>query len=121
MQITSPKISLHVPCINLEIFAFKKIAYDCCSLQGNVPVEVKPYFFGASLVVLHKKSGGVRPIAVGCTLHRLVVKMASRKVKDKMALLLSPKQLGYRVHGGAEAAVHAARYVCLVWLLSMQL
>ena len=35
-------------------------------LEGNVPEAVRPIFFGASLVALQKKSGGVRPIAVGC-------------------------------------------------------
>ena len=84
---------------------------DFCTLllQGNAPVEVRPFLFGASLVALRKKSGGVRPIAVGCTLRRLAAKVASRMVRDNMASLLSPKQLGCGVRGGAEAAVHAAR------------
>ena len=30
-------------------------------------------------------------------------------VRDEMAQLLSPRQLGYGVRGGGEAAVHAAR------------
>ena len=53
--------------------------------------------------------GGVRPIAVGCTLRRLVAKIAGQLVVDEMAELLSPRQLGYGVRGGAEAAVHACR------------
>lgn len=36
-------------------------------LQRKVPREVCPFFFGASLLAL-EKDGGVRPIAVGCTL-----------------------------------------------------
>ena len=60
-------------------------------------------------MALCNKSGGVRPIAVGCTLCCLVVKVASRKVKDKMALLLSFKALGYGLCGGEDAVVHAAR------------
>ena len=78
-------------------------------LRGDVPDEVRPLFFGASLVALRKKTAGVRPIAVGCTLRRLVAKVASRMVRDEMEPLLSPKQLGYGVKGGAEAAVHAMR------------
>ena len=70
---------------------------------------VRPFFFGASLVALKKKSGGVRPITVGFTLHRLVAKIAGRMVVDDMAELLSPRQLGYGMRGGAEAAVHATR------------
>ena len=43
---------------------------DFCSLVlcGDVPGMVRPLFFGASLVALKKGTGGVRPIAVGCTL-----------------------------------------------------
>ena len=70
---------------------------DFCSLvlRGDVPRAVRPFFFGASLVALRKKTGGVRPIAVGCTLRRLVAKIAGRKVLDEMTNLLAPHQLGY--------------------------
>ena len=67
------------------------------------------FFFGANLIALQKKDGGVRPIAVGCTLRRLVAKVAGGKVMDAMGSLLAPRQLGYGVKGGAEATVHAAR------------
>ena len=43
-----------------------------------MPAQVRPLFFGASLVALEKKTGGVRPIAVGCSLRRLVAKIAGR-------------------------------------------
>ena len=82
---------------------------------------MRPFFFGASLVALRKKAGGVRPIAVGCTLRRLVAKVASGMVRDLMAHLLSPRQLGYGVRGGAEAAVHATRVFCRRWFLGMRL
>ena len=50
--------------------------------------------------------GGGCPIADRCTLHRLVAKIAGQMVD--MGALLSPRQLGYGVKGGAVAAVHAA-------------
>ena len=78
-------------------------------LQGKTPTSIRPFFFGASLTALTKKEGGIRPIAVGCTLRRLAAKVAGFRVRDKMAALLAPRQLGYGVRGGAEAAVHAAR------------
>ena len=84
-------------------------AFCSLVLGGGVPEAVRPFFFGASLVALEKKSGGVRPIAVGCTLRRLVGKLAGNMVMEDMARLLSPRQLGYGIRGGAEAAVHAAR------------
>ena len=51
----------------------------------------------------------MRSIAEGCTLRRLVAKIASRKVSREMSELLAHRQLGFGVRGGAEAAVHAAR------------
>ena len=43
---------------------------------------ILPLFFGASLTALNKKEGGVRPISAGCTLRRLVAKIASMAVMD---------------------------------------
>ena len=78
-------------------------------LKGEVPPSIRPFFFGASLTALRKKDGGVRPIAVGCTLRRLAAKIVSDKMRDDMSNLLAPRQLGFGVKRGAEAAVHAAR------------
>ena len=60
-------------------------------------------------MALSKKSGGVRPIAVGCTLRRLLAKVACNLVAADMANLMAPRQLGYGVRSGSEAAVHSAR------------
>ena len=78
-------------------------------IEGRTPPSIRPFFFGANLTALQKKDGGVRPIAVGCILRRLIAKLAGRKVMEEMGELLSLRQLGYGVRGGAEAAVHAAR------------
>ena len=80
-------------------------------LQGMTPPSIRPFFFGARLTALNKKRGGIRPIAVGCTLRQLAAKVAVFRVRDEMLALLAPCQLGYEVKGGggAEAAVHAAR------------
>jgi hypothetical protein len=78
-------------------------------LEGKTPDPVQSYFFGGSLTALNKKDGGLRPIAVGCTLRRLVTKCACLYVRDSMADLLPPHQLGFGAPQGAECAVHAAR------------
>ena len=77
-------------------------------LNGKTPAFIRPFFFGATLIALEKKGGGVRPIAVGGSLRRLIAKVAGMKVMNEMGGLLAPVQLGYGVHRGAEAAVHAA-------------
>ena len=76
--------------------------------RGQDLTHHTPIFFGATLLAL-EKDGGVRPIAVGCILRRLVAKCAGNRIMQAMAELLRPKQLGYGIPRGAEAAVHAAR------------
>ena len=84
-------------------------AFCSLVLEGKTPSSVHPFFFGANLVALKKKGGGVRPIAVGCTLRRLVAKVAGNKVVRDMSTLLAPHQLGYGISRGAEAALHTTR------------
>jgi Reverse transcriptase (RNA-dependent DNA polymerase) len=78
-------------------------------LAGKIPTSIRPIFCGASLCALNKKDGGIRPIAVGCTLRRLVAKIAAKSVQPKMAAKMAPTQLGFGVKQGTEAAAHAAR------------
>ena len=58
-------------------------------LEGKVPVELRPYFFGAKLIALKKPDGGFRPIAIGNTFRRLSAKCAgchvfeSRQARSK--------------------------------------
>ena len=73
-------------------------------IRGKTPPSIRPYFFAANLIALEKTEGGVRPIAVGCTLRRLAAKVMSGKVVEDMASLLAPRQLGYGIKRGAEAA-----------------
>ena len=40
-------------------------------LEGKVPFELRPYFFGAKTIALKNPDGGLRPIAVGNTFRRL--------------------------------------------------
>ena len=76
-------------------------------LEGQAPELIRP-FFGATLVALNKKDGGVRPIAVVCTIRRLAAKCIGNHVMEEMGTILAPHQLGYGTRNGDEAAVHAA-------------
>ena len=76
---------------------------------GEVPATVAPYLSGERLHAANKKDGGIRPIAVGNILRRLVSKCISYDLSDRAATLLSPHQLGVGVRGGCEAIVHAVR------------
>lgn len=78
-------------------------------LEEKLPSQIRPIFFGASLCALNKKDGGVRPIAVGCTLRRLMAKLICFKVRDRLGNYLRPFQLGFSTKCGIEIAAHAAR------------
>ena len=80
---------------------------------GGVPDHVSPFLCGARLHAGLKKSGGIRPIAVGNILRRLTAKCCSRGVAIKAADLLSPLQLGVGVKGGLEAIIHTVKQALL--------
>ena len=78
-------------------------------LDGLCHDDFRHIFFGGRLIALNKKSGGVRPIAIGCTWRRLAAKCANAFACNKLVSLFSPRQVGVAVKGGCEAAVHATR------------
>ena len=75
--------------------------------RGEAPTSIAPYLCGAILLALKKKDGGIRPIAVGEILRRLVAKCLCRLSSQKAASLLVPLQVGVGVPGGCEAVSHA--------------
>ena len=82
-----------------------------CLLQRNIHPQVglSPVLFGGNLIALEKKSGGIRPIAVGYTLRRIATKCANSYATNQLAGYFSLIQLGVGTPGGSEAAVHATR------------
>ena len=79
-------------------------------LAGLCPKEATPFFFGGRLLAMNKKSGGGHPtIAVNVTLQCLASKCANTYGAALMAPLFGPRQLGVRIRGGCEAAIHSAR------------
>ena len=79
------------------------------ALEGRTPTLVQQVFFGANLIALRKKEGGVRPIAIGQTLRRLVAKCAGFRVVGAISTTLALQQLGHGIPLGSEAAARAAR------------
>ena len=77
--------------------------------KGEAPAVVAPYLGGARLHALPKKNGGVRPIAVGETIRRLVGKVLCHATRDDSNQYFWPLQVGVGVKLGGEAAVHTAR------------
>ena len=75
--------------------------------SGDVPAIIVPHLCGASLTALKKKSGGLRPIAVGEVLCRLTSKCILLSVSLEAVRVLSPLQVGVGVLVGCEAIVHS--------------
>ena len=70
--------------------------------------NVIPVLFGRNLTALMKKSGGIRPIALGYTWCRIAAKCVNVFAISSVGDCFAPTQLGIRISGGCEAAVHAA-------------
>ena len=79
--------------------------------SGSVPFPVIPHLCGASLTALRKKSGGLRPIAVGEVLRRLVSKCLLRVSILTAIRLLSPLQVGVGIPNRCEATVRAVNAI----------
>ena len=77
--------------------------------QGSAPAELAPHLAGAKLFAATKKDGGVRPIAVGEALRRLVAKVLCESSKQAARSYLWPLQVGCGSPLGAEIATHTLR------------
>ena len=78
-------------------------------LEGKVPVGLRPFFFGAKLIGLRKKDGGIRPIAVGNTLRRICSKCVSSFATDQRRIDFHGTQFGCGTSRGAEITAHVFR------------
>ena len=74
---------------------------------GSAPCSICPHLCGATLLASRKKNGGLRPIAVGEVLRRLVSKSLSSATRHEAFNSLAPLQQGVSVRGGCEAIIHS--------------
>ena len=73
-------------------------------IQGRLPPEHAAAWCCASLIPLAKKDGGVRPVAIGETVRRLVGKVLLQIPEvQEQASSLRPTQVGVGVPAAAEA------------------
>ena len=77
--------------------------------SGSCPPSVIPHLCGATLLASQKKSGGLRPIAIGEVLRRLTSKCLSAHVLPLVKCVLPPHQVGVSTHNGAEALIHSLK------------
>jgi len=70
--------------------------------QGGLPADLWPLLSGGLLIPLSKPSGGLRPIAMGEALSRLLGSVLTRKCTAKALTLLAPLNFAVGVRGGCE-------------------
>ena len=81
-------------------------------LEGKVPFELRPYFFGAELIALKTPDRRLLPIAVGNTFRRLSAKQARYHVFESRQSRYGSRQVGVGTRRGAELFSHVFR--CLI-------
>ena len=75
--------------------------------DGKIPEPLRLFFFGAKLIALIKKDGGLRPIAIGNTLRRIASKCAGSKAFSERQKFFGNVQVGCVSKRGAEIAAHS--------------
>ena len=79
------------------------------SCRGELPEFVSQALCRASLSALLKKNGGIRPIAVGEVLRRLIAKCLAKEANLEAKEFFQSLQLGVGVRGGMEAIIHSTK------------
>ena len=80
-----------------------------------LPEDLRPFLFGARLMAVLKPDGGIRPIAVGAVLRKLVSQALSNIIAPQLPDFFCPLQHGVGVPGGAENVVQGLRILKAVY------
>ena len=108
-----PEHLLHA--INCSISGQSKRAMNSLTKSVNLakrvqlPSFVAPVFCSATFTALNKNKTGIRPIAVGEVIRRLVAKFIAKEAAIEAVELFGAKQFGVAVRGGAKSKVHATK------------
>ena len=86
------------------------------SASGTLPIEIAQILLAASLIPFRKNfsrdasvAGGVRTIASGETLRRLVAKCVLKKVQEKFKVIVTPLQCGVAVSDAVNSIAFTMR------------
>jgi hypothetical protein len=98
---------------HLQILAMERgAAFDAllAALQlvasGRLPSAIAQALGVCTLIALEKRSGGVRPIAIGEAIRRLAGRAMCLQLRAAMAQYFTPNQYGVQTKGGAEQVLH---------------
>ena len=93
---------------NAKEYLFK-LAQHILQNPKSLPAELRPYLFGARLIALPKPQGGVRPIAIGTILRKVISETLVRILAPQLPEFFAPLQFGVGVPGGTENVVQGLR------------
>jgi hypothetical protein len=71
-------------------------------IAGTPPEDILPFVFGAKLIGIQKKDGGIRPIAIGEVLRRWAAKAVCKSSRPLWEAFFSPFQFGMGVRYSTE-------------------
>lgn len=74
-----------------------------------MPDNLVPYIMGTPLMPIRRPDGGVRPIAVGETLNRIVSSIAMSRVKTQAKHPRRPLQVGVATRTSTDTKIHGVR------------
>ena len=85
-----------------------ELLYDvCCTIaQAKVPTEVARVLMGARLVALTKIDGGIRGIATGSSLRRLVARTLAKQFSKVFEAECAPFQYALSTRAGTDCVGH---------------
>jgi len=111
---TSPYtlVELGTTCVNPDRLRQLTFGYSRVPLIIHISSTVLRRY-ALRFVRWQRKGGGVRPIAVGSTLRRLVAEAACQYLKDVVVAKLAPSQLGFGV-GPIYLSVQRRQHTLLV-------
>ena len=86
-----------------------KLSHYILQNPKSLPADLLPYFFGARLIALPKPHGGIRPIAIGVILRKLISTTLANVISPQLPDFFTPYQFGVGVSGGVENVVQGLR------------
>ena len=78
-------------------------------INQDIPSSIRSIFFGARLLALNKKCGGIRPIAIGNCLRRMAAKLINKYANRFFKSHFLPFQFGAGAKCGTEYVIHSTR------------
>ena len=100
-------------CVSAESFSFLRQLTTAVNrfAAGEAPSFLRPFLAGGVSIALQKPGSGVRPLACGDPLRRLVAKCFCMAGKDEISQIFKGTNFGVGCPGGVEIVAHSLRDV----------